>query len=451
MVFYTLRLINSIETGVMYCKKNVWRFCFALCLSSMFSFAGKPERIEGIVAVIGDEVILKSDLDAYTALRLSELSIKPDSAGSDLSQYRKKFLEELIDGKVLLVHAKNDTTVSLTNDEVDRAVENHFTMILRQNNITIDSLESILRREQGITLAKFKSEARTAIREQLLKQKVQRQYVSPVKVSHRDVEEFFSQYRDSLPKAGESVLLSKLTITIPPPASVRQTAWEKILSVKQKLANGADFAEMARHYSESPEGSSGGDLGFIEKGTLNLIAFEQKAFSLSPGQTSDPFETPLGFHIINVLERENQRVHVRQIFIGISLPSLQIEKTKKLLDSIRTNSMTSADFVASVRLYSTDSHSKVRDGRFGWFSVLDLPGPLRAAVDTLNPGNITQVINNVNEFSIYRIDERVKERPVSLEDDWQFLADKAQKISEQKKLIDLVSRWRRQIYISIRM
>jgi peptidyl-prolyl cis-trans isomerase SurA len=435
----------------MYHKKNVVWFYPALFLFCMLSFAGKPERIEGIVAIIGDEVILKSDLDAYTALRLSELSIKPDSAGTDLSQYRKKFLEELIDGKVLLVHAKNDTTVSVTNDEVDRAVENHFTMILRQNNITIDSLESILRREQGITLAKFKAEARTAIREQLLKQKVQRQYVSPVKVSHRDVEVFFSRYHDSLPKAGESVLLSKLTIAVFPPASVRQAAWEKILSIKQKLANGADFAEMAQHYSESPEGSSGGDLGFIEKGTLNLIAFEQKAFSLSPGQTSEPFETPLGFHIINVMERENQRVHVRQIFIKISLPSAQIEKIKTLLDSIGTNCKESANFAAAVRLYGTDSHLKVRDGRFGWFSVLELPGPLRAAVDTLKPGDITPVINDVNEFSIYRIDERVKERPLSLEDDWQFLADKAQKIYDQKKLIDLVSRWRRQIYISIRM
>jgi peptidyl-prolyl cis-trans isomerase SurA len=432
-------------------KKNVLGFSCALCLFFTFSFAGKPERIEGIVAVIGDEIILKSELDAYAALRLSELSIKLDSAGVDHSKYRKIFLDELIDGKVLLVHAKNDTTISVTNDEVDRAVENHFTMILRQNNITIDSLESILQRDQGITLAKFKAEARTAIREQLLKQKIQRQYVAPVKVSHRDVEDFFSQYRDSLPMAGESVLLSKLTITVSPPASVRQAAWEKVLSIKQKLANGADFTEMAQRYSESPEGSSGGDLGFIEKGTLTMIAFEQRAFSLSPGQTSDPFETPLGFHIINVVERENQRVHVRQILTRISLPSVQIEKTKNLLDSIRTNCRESADFLAVVRLYCTDSYSKVRDGRVGWFSVLDLPGPLRAAVDTLKSGDITQVINNVIEFAVYRIDDRVKERPLSLEDDWQFLADKAQKIFEQKKLIDLVSRWRRHIYISIRM
>jgi len=437
--------------GFMSEKNSIVGLSVALFLFCSLSLAGKPEKVEGIVAVIGDEMILKSELDAYTVLRLNELNIKLDSVGAELPKYRKKFLNELIDGKVLLVHAKYDTTVSVTNDELNRAVENHFTMILRQNNLTSDSLEAILLREQGMTLAKFKAEARTAIREQLLKQKVQRQYVSPIKVSRRDVEEFFSQYHDSLPRAGESVFLSKLAIAVSPPASVRQAAWEKILSIKQKLLNGADFAEMAHRYSESPEGVSGGDLGFIEKGTLNLIAFEQRAFSLSSGQTSDPFETPLGFHIINVLERENQKVHVRQILIKIAPPSEQVNKITNLLDSIRTNCIKSADFIAAVRNYSTDSHSKVRDGRIGWYSVLDLPGPLRAAVDTLGPGAITPVLNDINEFAVYRINDRVKERPLSLEDDWQFLADKAQKIMEQKKLIELVSRWRHQVYISVRM
>jgi len=432
--------------------KNIARgLITAFFLFCSLSFAGKPERLEGVVAVIGDEVILKSELDAYTALRLSELSIALDSTGADLSKYRTRFLNELIDGKVLLVHAKYDTTVSVTDDEVDRAVENHLTMILRQNNLTIDSLETILLREQGIPLAKFKAEARTALREQLLKQKVQRQYVSPAKVSRRDVEGFFAQYHDSLPMAGESILLSKLTIAASPPASVRQAAWEKILSLKQKLANGADFAELAGRYSESPEGASGGDLGFIEKGTLNLIVFEQKAFSLPPGQTSDPFETPLGFHIVNVIERENQRVRVRQILIKIVLPSAQIDKIKNLLDSIRTDCAQAAEFISAVRNHSTDLHSKARDGRIGWYSVLDLPGPLRAVVDTLKPGDISPVLNEVNEFAIYRIDDRVKERPLSLEDDWPFLADKAQKIMEQKKLIELVARWRRHLYISTRM
>ena len=421
----------------------------ALFFLFSLSFSGKPEKIDGLVAVVGDEIVLQSELDAYTALRLSGLDLKPDSA--ELPAYRKKFLDELIDGKVLLVHAKNDTTMSVTSDEVERSLENQITMILQRNNLSIDSLETILLHEQGITLAKFKADSRTNIREQLLKQKVQRQYLSSIKVSRRDVEDFYKQYRDSLPKAGESVLLSKLAITVTPAASVRQAAWEKMLSIKKRLTEGADFAEMAQRFSESPEGAFGGDLGFIEKGTLNLLAFEQKAFSLPQGQTSDPFETPLGFHIINVLARENQKVHVRQIFIRVAPSPEQINKISALLDSVRENRTTAAGFIAAVRNYSTDKNSKTRDGSLGWKSVLNLPAPVRAAIDTLRPGTVTPVVNDAGELSVYRIDDRASERPLTLEDDWQVLAEKAQDIMAQKKLIDLVSRWRHQVYISIRM
>jgi peptidyl-prolyl cis-trans isomerase SurA len=423
------------------------RFVFIVFLA--LSLAAATQRLDGIAAVIGDEFILQSEVDAYTALRLNALGLKPEAG--DLAKYRKQYINELVDGKVLLAHAKNDTTVQVLSEEVDRALEGHIATILEQNRLTMDSLEVLIQREQGISLAKFKAEARSAIKEQLIKQKVQRQYLSAIKVSRRDVEDFYKTYKDSLPRAGESVLLSRLAIEITPPASVRQAAYEKILSIKQRLSAGADFADIAKQFSESPDASGGGDLGFIEKGTLSLIAFEQKAFSLPVGQTSDPFETPLGFHIVNVVARENQKVHVRQIFVSVAASPGQIGKTTALLDSIRAHCPSQAAFAGAVKKHSTDKLSKVRGGLLDWKSLLDLPPPVRAAIDSLPGGAVTGVISSDKELSIYRIEERVKERPLTLEDDWQLLADKAKDIQAQKKLIELVNRWRKQVYISIRI
>jgi peptidyl-prolyl cis-trans isomerase SurA len=413
------------------------------------AFASTPQKLDGIAAVIGDEYILQSEVDAYTALRLSALGIKSDP--SDLAKYRTQYINELIDGKVLLAHAKNDTTVQVTSEEVDQALEGHIAMILEQNHLTLDSLEILIQKEQGISLAKFKAEARSAIKEQLLKQKVQRQYLSAIKVSRRDVEEFYNTYKDSLPKSGESVLLSKLAIEITPPASIRQAAYEKILSIKQRLNAGADFADMAKQFSDSPDKESGGDLGFIEKGSLSLISFEQKAFSLPVGQTSDPFETPLGFHIINILARENQKVHVRQIFVSVAASPEQIRKTTALLDSIRLHCADAKAFSAAVKKYSTDKLSRVQGGCLGWKTLLDLPSQFRSTIDTLRIGSVSPVIQSEKELTIFRVDDRVKERARTLEDDWQLLADKAKDIQAQKKLIELVNRWRKQVYISIRM
>ncbi|MBN1127897.1 MAG: peptidylprolyl isomerase [Chitinispirillaceae bacterium] len=425
------------------------RILFLFSLFSSFSLSSSQPRLDGIAAVVGDEHILLSEVDAYTALRLKGEGLKPDP--DDIVKYRKQYLHELIDGKVLLAHAKNDTTVQVTGEEVDRALDSHIASILQQNKLSLDSLELLLQREQGISLAKFKAESRSAIREQLLKQKVHRQYLSSIKVSRRDVEEFYKTYKDSLPLTGESVLLSKLAIEIAPQASVRQAAYEKILSIKQRLDAGADFAEMAKQHSESPDAASGGDLGFIEKGSLTLLAFEQKAFSLPVGQTSDPFQTQLGFHLVNVVARENQKVHVRQILVSVAASPEQMKKTSALLDSVRLSCRSDSDFAAAVKKYSTDRLSKVRGGRLGWKSLLDLPGQVRGAIDTLQKGGISAVINDTREMVLYRVDDRVAKRRLTLDDDWQLLADKAKDIQAQKKLVELVNRWRRQVYISIKI
>ena len=174
-------------------------FVAGLLSITLYAVLAAETRLDGIAAVVGDEVILQSEVEAYSLLRISNLGLNKDSV--DLDSYRKKFLDELVDGKVLLVHAKNDSTISVTDQEVENAVNNHISMLLKQNNLTLDSLDAVLRREQNITLAKFKSEARKALREQLLKQKVHQAYLYSIKVNRKDVEQFYNQYKDSLPSA----------------------------------------------------------------------------------------------------------------------------------------------------------------------------------------------------------------------------------------------------------
>ena len=416
---------------------------------SLITFLYANEKIDGIAAVVGDEVILLSELNAYTMLRINSLGLKKDSV--DMKSYRKQFLDELIDGKVLLAYGKKDSTISVTDEEVEQATNNHIAMLLRQNNLTMDSLEAELQRQQGISLAKFKADARKAIREQLLKQKVQQMYLHANTLSRKDVENFYKEYIDSLPKMGESVLLSKISMTITPSESIRQKAFEQIQSIKQRLDNGEDFSELARKFSESPEAAEGGDLGFIAKGTLSELAFEEKAFSLSQGQTSAPFETRLGFHIINVIEKRDQNVHIRQIFIKVEPPKEEIDRIKSLLDSIRTICTTEKQFIQLVKKYSDDPVSKTNNGRMKWSSLLELPSEIKSAIDSLPEGAITPPVQTDKTISIYRIDKRASERTLTLKDDYSILEKKASDIYSQKKMISLVSKWRNDIFIDKRL
>jgi peptidyl-prolyl cis-trans isomerase SurA len=421
----------------------------ALIFVFLSSTAFTQERLDGVVAVVGNEIILQSELDAYSLLRMEGMGINKDS--SDISQLRKSFLNELIDGKVLLAYAKKDSTIKVTEPEVDQMLNNHISMLLKQNHLTLEQLDAELQRQQGLTLSKFKSQARKAIKEQLYKQKIQQSYLSFIKVSRKDVESFYKQYIDSLPKAGESVLLSKISMKITPTNSKRQEAYDKIRTVKQLLDKGEDFAELAKKYSESPEAIQGGDLGFVAKGSLNELAFEEKAFNLTRGQISEPFETRLGFHIINVLDKQDQKVHIRQIFVKIEPDEQQIKHVNSTLDSLRINCKTKDDFSKAVHKFSADLESKNRDGSIGWFSLLELPAAVRIAVDTLASGSVTRIVNEENMYSIYRIDDRVKQRTLNLENDYGILSEKTRDIMAQKKLIDLVSQWKQELFIDIRL
>lgn len=408
------------------------------------------QKLDGIVAFIGDSIVLESELNAFILLKTGGVV---DSSGDSLSRtiLRQQALDELIDGKVLLVHAVKDTNIVITENEIDAEMNNRIQMILHQNGISLDAFESILQNQQGISLSKFKTEVRKQIRQELLKRKVQQQYVSVGSINRRDVDAFYSQYKDSLPPAGKSVLLSMISIRVSAPDKIRQEAYAKIKAIKERLDNGVAFSDAAKLYSDEPNAALGGDLGFISKGTLNELAFEEKAFSMAPGEISDIFETRLGFHIITVVAKRDKMVHVKQVFIPVSPPEDLFTHARRVLDSVRTDAKDKKDFTRAVKLFSTDEISKSRDGLIGWQEISALNPRVLEAVDSLSAGDISVVVQQDNTLSIYRLEDRKDFRPLSLEEDWAEISAIAQQIYSQKKLIDLVKKWRQKTFVDIRL
>jgi len=426
-------------------KQNIAIIIILIFFSSLYS----KQQLDGIAAVVGDSVILFSELDAYILYKNSDLKEAPDSI--TLQNLRKKNLEDLIDGKVLVVHAAKDSLIEIKETEIEQAVNNQINQILRQNSITLDILEKELQEKYKMNISKFKAQLRTQIREQIIKQKVMQQYIGQVNINKNDVEEFYKEFKDSLPSFGESVLLYKLVRTILPSDSLRQQAYNKIKKIKTILDRGEDFGTVAKKYSEDPNSENGGDLGFIQKGTLNELKFENIAFSLNVGEISDIFETRLGFHIIQVTDKKEQMVHVRQILVKLIPPEEVINKEMQRLDSIKANIKTKEDFIGAVKKFSTDSKSKAQNGRIGWYPLFGLSEELKDMLDSLPIGGITSPIRENNDIVIYRLDERQQNRKLTLEDDYDLLAEKTKEIMMQKKLIELVKKWRKEIYVEIRL
>jgi len=428
------------------CKRIlIGGWCLA-ALSAPFAM----DKLDGIAAVVGDSVILTSELDAYSLMRLNSSGQKVDS--TSLPTMRLQYLNELIDGKILIVHAAKDTNIVVKEAELDQAVNNQIQMILQQNGISFATLEQELKTKYGMGLSKFKMQMRSQIQEQLIRQKVQQLYVaSTVQVGRKDVEAFYSRYKDSLPQMGESVRLSKMVIRLSPSDSMRQLAFAKISDIKRRLDNGEDFGALAKQFSDDPSAENGGDLGFIKKGTLSELSFEQKAFSLNPGQTSDVFESRLGFHIISAVAKKDQTVHIRQIFAKVTPPEAAVQKITDRLDSIRTQCTRQSYFIAAIHQFCTDNQIKATDGKMGWQSLYELQESIRSVVDSVKIGEISKTVREGADFIVYRVDERKSQRNLTLEDDYAVLADKTREITAQKKLFDLVKKWRQDVFVEVRL
>jgi len=409
---------------------------------------GQSGLLDGIAAVVGDEIILRSELEAYAYMRIAASGRNPDSA--DTKKLLDECLNDLIDNKVLLVRAMSDSTINVRNDEVESMLNNHINTLLRQNNATMEQLEAQLN-QQGTTIARFKAEIRRAIREQLYKQKLQQGYYFSAKINRRDVERFYAQYADSLPEVGESFELLKLSLRLETQDSVRQAAFDKIRAAKRELDAGGSFEEIAKKYSESPEGVSGGDLGFLVKGSTTELVFEERAFSLPVGRVSEPFETRLGYHIIKAEEKRGMSVKLRQILVRHAPTEGQREALVARLDSLRGVIKDRADFEVAAKAVSVDNATRVRGGDMGWLSLLEMPSAVRDAVQSLEAGQISAPVADGNVFSIYMVSKRTDSRRLTLENDYTLIAEKAKDIFAQKQLLDNVKKWREKVFIDVRM
>jgi len=202
-------------------------------------------------------------------------------------------LQIMVDEKVISFHAKQ-SAISIKESEVDKAVEN----IKASNGFSDKKLEKALER-QGLTLSKY----RENLKKQMLIRRVTNFEVSGVSVSKEEVKDYYNQNIAKF-MSEEKIRVSHIVITLAKGSGSMLTsiAEEKIRSIKKEIDSGADFAQLAREYSDDSTAKQGGDLGWFKRGKM-LPDMEAVAFSLKPGEIGGPIRTPFGLHLIKVTER----------------------------------------------------------------------------------------------------------------------------------------------------
>ncbi len=406
--------------------------------------------LDAVVAMVGKHPIFKSSIDAQAEMFLLQrgaTNVDPDT----MMALRKQVLESEINEKLLLAKADEDS-VTVTEQEVDNQIDD-----LIKGYITRFGSEAEVERQFGHTIAELKAspDLRERTRENLIVQQERFKVLPPsTNISRQDVEKFFQIYKDSLPSIGAEVELATIVELVKPLPNQKEHSHDLAKSIVDSLKQGADFGLMAKRYSQDVTASSGGDLGaFYPRGTF-LPAFEEAAFKLKPGEISDVVETEQGFHIIKLIERRGEEVHLAQILIKPTVNTMDEAAVRDSLLLLRDSANHGADFGVLAQNHSDDAETRSFGGTLGRIRLEDLAPEQRAVVDSLKEGDISDPIHiaysaSRTGFQIVKLIRRVPAHKTSLDEDYRELEAAALQWKQSQDLTRWLARARTTIYVDV--
>ena len=402
--------------------------------------------MDRIVAVVGKQIILESELRFQLDLYVNQMGIELRSEAQK-SQLERDLLEQTINNKLLLITAQKDTTIEVTPKEVEEAVKNQLKKV--KSEFSEEAFEAQLKAE-GLTESELKKKYREQIRNQMMIDRLVASKLSKVSVSTKEVRDFYQTYKDSIPDQPEAVKLSHILLEIKPSSETEDSLKRKAERVLELAKKGEDFAWLASSYSDDPTGKEGGDLGFFRKGDM-IPKFEEVAFALEPGEISQVVQTEFGFHIIKVEERRDEQVHARHILILIHPSEEDSLRTKALADSLYHQLLEETDFGELAKKFSTDEESKKLGGELGWYPVAQMTPEFKEGVQGLKIGEISPPLESQFGVHILKVLDRREQRKLTLEDDWDAIKD----MVRRKKTNELIAKWvekmRQDTYVEIRL
>ena len=348
-------------------KMFVLLMCF---FSTTFSQNTVSQKIDGVAAVVGDRVVLMSDVNQSLAMAVFQQKLDPRKDGLKIQSLKNDIINTIVNRKVVLIMAELDS-VEVDDKEVDRTLQQQVDNIIQQAG-SEEAAEAAL----GQPLRVFKREYWYDVKDMLITQKYQRTLMSKVGVNRGDVESFFNSYKDSIPIFPTTAKIRHLLIDVEPGGEQIKKTTDLLKEIRMKILNKENtFAEMALKYSQDPSAKqAGGSLGFLKRGTL-VTEFESVAFNLKPGEISEPVKTDFGYHIIETEEIRGDKINVRHILITPPTTEADESKAYKKAQTLKDSSLTLNSFIENVKKHSKDEETRESGGNLGWINPKTYPIP----------------------------------------------------------------------------
>lgn len=412
---------------------------FILMLGTLSTLIAQEEIVDEISAIVGNNIILKSEIEAqYFQYRMQE-GIK----GSETT-VKCSMMEDFLYQKLLLNQAEVDS-IEVSDSEVELSMDQRLRYFISQFG-SEEKLEEFYDK----SILEIKEEMRELVREQMMVEEVQRNITTDVSITPSEVRSFYRKLpEDSIPYINAQVEVAQIVKY--PPVSIEQKLLikEKLKNIRERIISGESFKALAILYSEDPgSAKKGGELGFHGRGEL-YPEFEAVAFKLKKGEVSEILETKAGFHIIELLERRGDYVNVRHILLRVKPTPQDLVDAKNYLDSIADLiEKDSITFVSAVQKYSDDPNKNnagmiinPATGATKW-DAEELDPQMFFVIDKLEVGEISKPVLYENEegkqaYRILRLETRTKPHRANMREDYNALQEWALNRKKQNE----IDRW----------
>ena len=417
------------------------KYLFALSfLVTLISFNAnaqvkKGDLVDGISAVVGDEIVLESDI-----LEQQNYAIQQGAAQTN----KCEFMEQILSNKLLIYKAKKDTLIQDRTAAIRAQAGDKYNQILSQfpsERAMLDSYKFRSSYEMKNIIEKMDIDNYYAQSKYAL-------ITDKVNITPNEVTDFYNAFKYQLPQVKDEVVLSKIVMFPKLTDAHKQEIIDKLKKIKQDILNGESFENKARIYSDDPGSAANGGLYTnIGRGKMVKI-FEATALNLQEGEISDPVESEFGFHIIQLVKKSGKLYDARHILLKAEPNAEEIAAAKAEMEQIRKDILEGKiTFKDAAYKYSDDKNTKFNAGVIpaedgsDRQEKINLPATVAYQIAGVNKGDLTEVfmdeLNQKKAVVLMKVNDIIPEHSLDIATDF----ERIKSFALNKKKSEVLEKW----------
>ena len=403
-------------------KKTLLIIVTLLLLASL-----SAEVVDKIIAKVGREIILQSDMDK----RMQQLNASGMSM-ENITQF--DILNDMIEAKLIVQKAKEEE-YEIDEQMIKEMAEDQIKQVASQFPSELEFKQEL--KKAGLSVPDLKDYyIEMMTEEQLKSQIIQYNIKNKIHITEGEVEEYYKENKIDIPVRPEMFQIGMILRFIEARKDTKGKVLVEINKIRDKLNEGADFAELAKEFSDGPSATNGGNLGFFGKGMM-VKPFEEAAFALMPGEISEVIETQFGYHIIKVLEKKGDEVNASHILKIVEATEEDVQANIQLMEGVLQKLADGEEFSELAKTYSEDDESAVKGGVIGEFTKDTYPEMFKKYLENLEVGETTELIREQESFYIFSILNKIPEREYKYTE----IFDRLKEMVTSQKEIELYENW----------